>query len=70
MQAIKSSTLLERDFNTDIFLWISENLLQQHLRTAALLESILQEHFLDQNSAKGTFDEPKMVTCYVKGCSN
>ena len=34
------------------------------------LESILQEHFSDQNLAKGSFDETKMVTCCVKGYSN
>ena len=41
---------------------------EEHLRTAAL-ETLLSEHFSDQNLAKGTFDE-KMFTCSVKGCSN
>ena len=42
---------------------------EEHLRMAAFLESVLQEHFPDQNLAKGTCDETLMVTCYVKGCS-
>ena len=70
VQPIRPVTFLKRDSNTDIFLWISGNTyFEEHFRTAAFLQRVLREHFSDQDLSKGTFDETKIFTCCMKGCS-
>ena len=58
LQAFRSVTLLKRDSNTDIFLWISPN----------FKENLFWATFANHNLSKWTFVETKMATCYVKGC--
>ena len=52
--------LLKRDSNTDISCeyWeiYKKTYFEEHLRMAALLESVLWERFSDQNLVKGTTD--------------